>query len=324
MAVSTRLEQARTAFTKALNAAIESTNPCAEGLAAYGLGHIARRVSFQDAESWFVRADAAFTLAHSSMGLARTHYEVGGVYSTQGKEKLSEEMYRRTAIELEQAGDPVSALYAKLSSRHYDGNDTRGFTDLQHQAQFLKAPCTEASILQTWGDRVYNEAKYEAAMLHYQDADAVFQKCPGDLSGRSGLQTSMGRLERQHGRPDMALPHYRIALKLQQQEGDPSYIPQTYNAMAVAYKATHDSPRAIVFIKRGRRSRTYPLPALHRLPSSQPRRYLPPRRTGRTRNPPPRKSYSTPGLGLSHLPSLLPAWRRIQPSWPVPGSCRKR
>lgn len=251
MAVSTRLEQARTAFTKALNAAIESTNPCAEGLAAYGLGHIARRVSFQDAESWFVRADAAFTLANSSMGLARTHYEVGGVYSTQGKEKLSEEMYRRTAIELEQAGDPVSALYAKLSSRHYDGNDTRGFTDLQHQAQFLKAPCTEASILQTWGDRAYNEAKYEAAMQHYQDADAVFQKCPGDLSGRSGLQTSMGRLERQHGRPDMALPHYRIALKLQQQEGDPSYIPQTYNAMAVAYEAMHDFPRAIAFYKKG-------------------------------------------------------------------------
>lgn len=251
IATRKEFEPEKVAFHSALDAAVATQNVCAEGLATLGLGKIARRVSFRDAEPLLLRAETAFSEIHATLALASTHYDLAGVNTTLGKDKVAAEFYQKAALEYEEGGNPVSALSAKFYASHLLANDNEGFNKLLAEAQRLKVPCTEASILQTWGDRAHNEVNYEAAMEHYQAADAVYQRCATGAGDREGLQTSMGRLERQHGRPDMALPHYRIALRLQQQEGDPSYIPQTYNAMAVAYEAMHDYPRAIAFYKKG-------------------------------------------------------------------------
>ncbi|MGA8938277.1 MAG: CHAT domain-containing tetratricopeptide repeat protein [Acidobacteriaceae bacterium] len=244
----------KTAQSKLLQALASSTavnNRCGEALAEYALGNIANRTEFGQAESWFDKAAAAFAAVPSPLGLADTHFSLASVHSTQGHEKQSLQEYSAAALELERAGDPVEAISARVGALGYSVYHPQEYAALQQQAHALGDPCEEADVLRLWGDHAQQAAQYQDAMDHYQFADRLFALCPGGASQRGALQTSMGRLERKQGRPAMALPHYRLALRFQRQTGDPSYIPQTYNAMAVAYEAMGDIPRAILLYKRG-------------------------------------------------------------------------
>jgi CHAT domain-containing protein/tetratricopeptide (TPR) repeat protein len=245
------LKTAETQLQQTLATAMTANNRCAEALSAYALGDIAERTDFAQAESWFERASTAFAAVSSPLGIAKTHFRLASVHAVQGHEKQSRQEFAAAAQELERAGDPVEAIGARMEALD-DGTDhSQQFAALQQQAQALGAPCEEADVLRIWGDHAHQQAHYQHAMDHYQAADLLFAHCPGAAATRAALQTSMGRLERLQGRPSMALPHYRLALRLQRQSGDPSYIPQTYNAMAVAYEAMKDLPHAIALYKLG-------------------------------------------------------------------------
>jgi CHAT domain-containing protein len=243
------LKSAHAQLTQTLTLSTSTQNRCGEALASYALGDIAERNDFSEAASWFERAVTAFTAASSSLGIAKSHFRLADVHSIQGHEAQSRQEYAAAAQELEQANDPQDAIRAWLSAP--DESTGHGYASLLARAQTLNDPCLQATVLRIWGDRNHHDAKYQTAMEHYQAADRLYQQCPSGFSNRAALQTSMGRLERQQGRPAAALPHYRLALKLQGQSGDPSYIPQTYNAMAVAYEAMNDLPHAIALYKLG-------------------------------------------------------------------------
>jgi CHAT domain-containing protein len=245
------LKLAQDQLLRTLSSAMTANNRCAEALSAFALGNIADRTDFAHAESWYQRAAAAFAAASSPLGVAKSHFRLATVHSIQGHEIQSLQEYAVAAQELEQAGDPVEAISARVETLEDGANHAQQFAALQQQADALGAFCEEADVLRLWGDHAHQEGQYQAAMVHYQASDLLFAHCPGSASQRAGLQTSMGRLERQQGRPSMALPHYRLALGFQRQSGDPSYIPQTYNAMAVAYEAMHDLPHAIALYKLG-------------------------------------------------------------------------
>ena len=59
----------------------------------------------------------------------------------------------------------------------------------------------------------------------------------------------MGRLERVQGRPQSAIPHYTLALKLQNLSHDQAYVPQTLNAISVAYESMHQYQKAIAYLQ---------------------------------------------------------------------------
>ncbi|HEX4156536.1 MAG TPA: CHAT domain-containing tetratricopeptide repeat protein [Acidobacteriaceae bacterium] len=245
------LKDARSTLLHALASSTSANNRCGEALAAYALGDIADRIDFAHANAWFEQAASAFAAVPSLLGVAESHFRLAAVHSVQNHEQQSRQEFAAAAQELERAGDPVTAISARLYAQEESPDYIQQMGALQKRAQDLDALCEEADILRVWGDRAHQDAQYQAAMNHYQAADTLFTKCPGDASQRAALQTSMGRLERQQGRPAAALPHYQLALKLQRQSGDPSYIPQTYNAMAVAYEAMGDVTHAIALYKRG-------------------------------------------------------------------------
>jgi CHAT domain-containing protein len=238
---------ATTTLLSAKSSAQAASDACAEALATYGLADIAENSNFAASEDLYRSALAQFAALHSAFATGTIHMGLGRVYSAKSKSALAIEQYTLAAEDFSAAGNVESELVAKMAVARHSGHD---FEPLVAAARQHTLPCTEAQVQYFWGESLYSDNNYQAAMQHYQTADALYANCPGSKGSRVGLQTSMGRLERQQGRPAVALEHYRLALRLQKESGDISMVPQTYNAMAVAYHHLNDDRLAIRYYRK--------------------------------------------------------------------------
>jgi CHAT domain-containing protein/tetratricopeptide (TPR) repeat protein len=247
-----RYQDAEQVFQETLASSIRKKNSCAEGLSAYALADIAINDHLSDAEKWLTQAEAAFWAADSKMGVARVHYELAYVAYLNGRVKESALQFGSAANELEELGDSVSGVLAQLQQveKSSDNPPPDAYKPLLAQAGAIPSAYVQAVILHAWGDDDNRLGHYAKAMEHYQASDKLFFACRCALADRSYLQTSMGRVERLQGRPQAALPHYRLAMHLQMQAHDFTYLPQTINAMAVAYGSMHNYALATVYYKR--------------------------------------------------------------------------
>lgn len=234
-----------------LATATERGNICAEGLAGFALGLAAQQNDAVKAQEWYRQAETAFGQAHSSGGVARAHYGLASVLIHSRSDEQSRAAFTAVAAEFETAGEPVDALTARLEAVMPTAPDAADkFTGIIAEAQALDAPVIEALVWHRWGDAEFSLARYDRAMKHYQKADALYAACRCDPNQRAYLQTSMGRLERVQGRPQVSIQHYQRALKLQAMGHDHAYMPQTLNAISVAYEAMHRYPMAIRYEER--------------------------------------------------------------------------
>jgi len=212
------------------------SNRCAEALAAYGLGVFFRNTDIAASSDWFHQAETAFRDAGSATGLAHVHFELAALSNNAKAQDDVAAGFESAAGELERIGDPIDALSARLQAVNLSASDAAmKLEQLIAQARDLHSPALEARIHQIWGDSLFTRGQYDQAMLHYRRSDQLFVSCHCDFDERAYLQTSMGRLERTQGRPEAAIPHYRLALSLQKLAHDQSFIPQTLNALSVAY-----------------------------------------------------------------------------------------
>jgi CHAT domain-containing protein/tetratricopeptide (TPR) repeat protein len=226
------------------------SNRCAEALAAYGLGVFFRNSDVAASSDWFHKSEAAFRAAGSATGLAYVHFELAALSHNARASSDVTAAFESVAEELERIGDPLDALSARLQAVNLSAPDAAvKLEQLIVQARDLHSPALEARIHQIWGDSFFTRGQYDQAMLHYRRSDQLFISCHCDFDERAYLQTSMGRLERTQGRPEAAIPHYRLALSLQKLAHDQSFIPQTLNALSVAYETMHQYPRAIAYVQ---------------------------------------------------------------------------
>ena len=244
-------KEAELLLHQTLKSSLQKKNFCAEGLSAYALGAIALNDHLSDAKSWLHEAEAAFTTAHSSLGVARVHYQIAYLASLNGQLKEAASQFGIAATELEELGDPVSAILARLQQlqRSSDNPPASAYQPLLAEAAAIPSAYAQAVILHAWGDDDNRRSQYANAMEHYEAADKLFSACHCALSDRSYLQTSMGRVERLQGRPEAALPHYHLAMRLQMQSHELTYLPQTINAIGVAYGSMHNYPRATEYYR---------------------------------------------------------------------------
>jgi CHAT domain-containing protein/tetratricopeptide (TPR) repeat protein len=247
-----RYQEAKQVFQEALASSIQKKNSCAEGLSAYALADMAINDHLSDAKKWLTQAEAAFRNADSKMGVARAHYELAYVAYLDGRVMESALQFGSAASELEKLGDSVSGVLARLQQVEKSSDDppSDAYELLLAQAGAIPSPYVQAVVLHAWGDDDNRLGHYAKAMEHYETSDHLFSACQCALADRSYLQTSMGRVERLQGRPQAALPHYRLAMHLQMQAHDFTYLPQTINAMAVAYGSMHNYALATVYYKR--------------------------------------------------------------------------
>ncbi len=235
----------------ALDQAQTRKNRCAEGLAAYGLGLVAHRNDIAASTNWFHQAEAAFTETHAQAALAHTDFELATLIRNSSSPAEISAAFTAAAQELDKVGDPFDAFLARLEAVPISSAEAPAqFAILLEEAHTLNAPEYQAKVLQVWGDAEFSHGQYDQAMEHYQRSDALYSACLCDFDQRAYLQTSMGRLERVQGRPTVAIPHYQFALRLQTQAHDLSYIPQTLNAISVAYETMHQYPKAIFYVQR--------------------------------------------------------------------------
>ncbi len=244
-------KEAELLLHQTLKSSLQKKNSCAEGLSAYALGAIALNNHLSEAKTWFHQAETAFTTANSSLGVARVHYQMAYLASLNGQLKEASSQFGAAATELEELGDPVSAILARLQQlqRSSDNPPAAAYEPLLTQAAAIPSAYAQAVILHAWGDDENRRSRYANAMEHYEAADKLFSACHCALSDRSYLQTSMGRVERLQGRPEAALPHYYLAMRLQMQSHELTYLPQTINAIGVAYGSMHNFPKATEYYK---------------------------------------------------------------------------
>ena len=238
-------------LTKLLESASHPENSCAEGFLTFELGSLALREHISEADGYFRRAEAAFEKAHSAIGLGLTHYQLAHLAMLRSEDDKAVRMFESNAEELERAGDPVGALLSRLEQvAHTTGSADSAYADLLTSAKSQHSSFLEANILHFWGDRESARGDYSHAIEHYQQADRLFVTCQCRRSDRAYVQTSIGRIMRLQGRPQQALPHYQLAMRLQIEDHDLSYLPQTINAMAVAYGSMGEHSLAIATYKK--------------------------------------------------------------------------
>jgi Uncharacterized protein conserved in bacteria len=226
------------------------SNRCAEALAAYGLGVFFRNADLAASSDWFRQAESGFRDSGSTAGLAHVHFELAAGSRNDRSADEAAASFASAADELERVGDPLDALSARMQAVDISAPDVAQQLDrLASRARALHSASLEARIHQLWGDSLFTNGQYDQAMLHYRRSDELYISCRCDPDQRAYVQTSMGRLERTQGRPEAAIPHYRLALSLQNLAHDPSFVPQTLNAISVAYETMHQYQRAITYVQ---------------------------------------------------------------------------
>jgi CHAT domain-containing protein/tetratricopeptide (TPR) repeat protein len=250
ISLSTRSQSARDTLRATLALARSRSNRCAEALAAYGLGNYFRNTDLSASADWFRQAESGFRDSGSATGLAHTHFELAALSNNDRPAAEAAASFATAAEELERIGDPLDALSARIQAVNLTGpNVDEQLDQLATRARSLHSASLEARVHQIWGDSLFTSGQYDQAMLHYRRSDELYVSCRCDPDQRAYLQTSMGRLERTQGRPEAAIPHYRLALSLQNLAHDQSFVPQTLNAISVAYETLHQYPRAIAYVQ---------------------------------------------------------------------------
>lgn len=107
----------------------------------------------------------------------------------------------------------------------------------------------EARALHAWGDRLFNEARYEEAFETLTRASDIFREI-GGFSGLGTTYNSLGRVYRAHGRLDEALKCQKWALSIHEKLGAPFELMQSLNAVAVVQNQLGDLAGARVHYER--------------------------------------------------------------------------
>ncbi|MES2392078.1 MAG: CHAT domain-containing tetratricopeptide repeat protein [Acidobacteriota bacterium] len=244
-----QVEAAAKTLIEARKDAVAAQNTCAEALAVEALGDAAEQRRFNDAEELFRTALKLFEGLGSSAGAARAHYGLALGYSYKGNYKDAATEFWAANRFFEASGDRYQALYTKVAAKSAERDVDYGA--LLAEARADNYPCIGARIEEDWASRLHRVNHFDEEMPHLQHADALYAVCPEHENSRAGVQTAMGRLERQLGRAPEALKHYKVALALQIKSGDVSLVPQTYNAMGVAHDAMLDFAHSIPLYKKG-------------------------------------------------------------------------
>ncbi|HEY8998385.1 MAG TPA: tetratricopeptide repeat protein, partial [Edaphobacter sp.] len=230
--------------------AAQRSNPCAEALSAFALGRLTQAANVAESRLWFERAEKSFAAAQSPTGLAHVHFALA---SSGRNTKSSAEVtasFAQVADEFERAGDAHGALTARIHAVDRKRSELQEvFGPLLRQAQQLGDPVIQAQIHHSWGDELFTRGHYNEATHQYQLSDDLYMACRCQYDQRAALQTSLGRIERIQGRAMAAIPHYRLALSLQQKADDQYLIPQTLNAISVAYESMGQYQHAIAYVQ---------------------------------------------------------------------------
>ena len=189
-----------------------------------------------EASSALAEAESLFEAAGATLHLALTWRHRALVAVEQGQRPLARELAERAlaVFEARHADEEVVATLSVLESVLDRSNGgEQAMARALELAERTGQRRQRANLLHTRGDRRFGEGDFAGAVRSYEQAEAVYESL-GDDEGLGRVWTSLGRLNRAHGRHAAALDYYRRAHAALERAGDRPGVIQAVNATATA------------------------------------------------------------------------------------------
>ena len=214
-------------------------NPALEAQALTRIGRLlSAQTKYAEARPYQERAFALAESAGDHALAAQAANSMGIIAFSLGSAKEARTWYERSIKSADSAGNMLLKARAlnNLSMLNVVGEVEKLAISSQvvEIARTLGDKDLEASALHGWADHLSTSGDYAAAMEKLESAAALYRELTNNID-LARVYTSMGRLNRLHGRPEAAILLYESALQLQKQTGDQVGVIQSLNAMAVAY-----------------------------------------------------------------------------------------
>ncbi len=177
---------------------------------------------------------------------------LGIVAENLGQSKEALAWYEKSARSADAAHQPQTKAIALLNSSRLSAAGPETYDQLNRVIDIARSvgdKALEGNALHTWGERLFNQADFAAALEKYELAATLFEQA-GDQDSLARVYTSMGRLERVHGQAEEAIPFYDKALQIQQKTGDKTGVIQSLNAVGVAYDSIEQYQQAREFYEK--------------------------------------------------------------------------
>lgn len=242
---SGQFEKARALAEAALNRSRSEGDQLAEGSALNTLGAVAQNVGEYAKSRVLLEQSLAIFEAHGEQhGISSVQFNLGSLAKLEGNYTEARDFYQKALKGFEATGD----LRGKGSALLNLGGDSSEIVEIAKRSGDKNL---EARALQSWGDGLFTKGDFGAAEEKIEEAGKRFREL-GDENDYARVLTSLGRIQRAHGRPQDAIPLYLRALEIQKKTGDTLGQVQSLNAVAVSYN----------FLGDGRTAKEYYLEAL--------------------------------------------------------------
>lgn len=230
-------ETAERLFTEASALASIARDRAAEAEAQRGLGiTLIELARYPDADVALQRAYALFALEGDRTGLAKVFRHRSTVAALMGRSADAVLFARLALAEFDGLDLPEERARAALrlaslieDPAEYETAIARALRD----AVVTGAPELEGHVLQHRGDRRFVSGRFAEAAADLGRARDLHE-ASGNERDLARVLTSLGRLRRAHGAPELAVDDFTRAFEIQTRVGDRQGAIQSLNAMAVA------------------------------------------------------------------------------------------
>ncbi|MBZ5551268.1 MAG: CHAT domain-containing protein [Acidobacteriia bacterium] len=247
-------EAARKLYEAAAARAHNEKNGVLESRALASIGRLlSRATKYVEAQKYLIQALPLAEDAGDPAAVARVCNSLGIAARYMGKADEARTWYKKAAEAAGRAGDlrlQTDSLINLAGLMDWSDPDAeRMIRDAIGVADKIGARDLEARAFHRWGDFLFTGGDFAAAMEKLERAAVLLGEFRDDEE-LARVYTSMGRLNRAHGRPAEAIPLYEKALHLQQEVSDKVGVIQSLNAIGVAYQSQDDHKRAREYFER--------------------------------------------------------------------------
>ena len=231
-------DEAITGFERALAAAERLSLQPQQAAALCGISDaLVERARYPEARDYALRCLELYERLSQLRGIGRANLLLNVTAEFLGNNPEAEMRARKAIAAFGSAGDRGARAAATINLLRLGSIEPAevfallaGALDDARAAGDRRA---EASVLHSWGDKLFLDGRYEDAFEKLERARAVYEE---DRSNRMELGTvfnSLGRLYRAHGRLDEALKYQVKALEIHETAGNQFTLMQSLNAVAV-------------------------------------------------------------------------------------------
>jgi len=240
-----KLDEANAAFRPLVDAAHGLGLEAEEAQARCGLGQTLNYQSrYKEAETELRQCLEMAERLHNNLGIARASHSLSiAAYMSDGRSQEAVSLANRAVAAYDAIPNPLGSAIARLHLIHVSAlslEEERAITDrIVEDARHAGDRGLEADALHGFGDRLFNESRFEEAFEVLTRARQLNHDIRR-FAQEGTVLNSLGRVYRAHGRLDEALKCQQQALALHEKYGSPFELMQSHNAVAVVEQFSGD------------------------------------------------------------------------------------